>query len=35
VIAPCVRFRGAATMASDAAGDNLITRVWVHVNVLN
>jgi len=22
-------------MASEAAGGNLITRVWVHVNVLN
>ena len=29
--APCV---SAATMASDAAGGNLITKVWVQVNVL-
>ena len=32
VSAPCV---SAATMASDAAGGNLITKVWVQVNVLN
>jgi len=25
---------GAATLASNAAGDNLIARIWMHVNVL-